>query len=1042
MSKTLLYCRRGVPFTVEEVHDILTHPEYEKTITDPPCKPCGGDVFLYSFKDSPQRRNDWRSDEYSWISNGVRLWPKKDPKVKKIYHKIKRAQGTRHFVRHSYTLLDGTCELVLLHYLGNEKEFQALPFGNRKENLGGMHTRSGRKVILDANPEPPQINEDFCSEPLSDSTDTPVSHPQNLEQRRNELKIERQCKRISHDDLFNVYELSQVLDGFIHEYTIIPLVLLVMGLQDVLSEINEIIQLNPDFPILFSYTETFEVGDFYLSTLLFKNVLFSESPLLPVMFMVCDSNTEDSHERLFVRLLEQCPSIDSENVVIATDGEKGIKNALDGVLPHCRRVMCWNRLRQNVKCWLKKHGTSSGKTKRYLADISNLLRSSSEQDYTSKVQSLGRKWSKAFFDYFREELHQTITVNAGSWVLKDMNIHHEKGGITANMPPSFHAALKRISGWEETSLEVIVLSLYAMQYFYWSETLHGLCNTGNLHLLPQFIKHSRSPEFTVFPRMACDPLQIMHLLQKGEFPEPRTEEKGRKSPSASRELRADFAAQNTLVTLCPQLGAFLVRGTKERSYIVHLFPKESCTCPSSRTCCHIRAARKAIGLPPVPRKRHRLQFAQLKQRKRQKLRSGRKFPRTKENVAGVPASDSVLLAVGTDLLEQENLHVVMDVGDEQPQSPLKCSEKGCTEADNEVFSRSPVTLPHNKTRLSKSHSCPSDPWYNCTFPTLVLQERGLVGSVANIYVYDYDLETLKGSNWVNDRIIDAFLASRMILAEELGHGRTVFMLSCHFMQTLMCESLSVQTMQFCMKYGVLQKDVLIIPVNDQRVHWILIVIILKTKTMLYLDSKHGLDRTIITAITSFLGHLYELDSGKPYTFEDWSFFAPTDIPRQDNSTDCGPFTCAIAHLVTSGVQLQFNQSDMAFIRPWIAREIVQYSGKTYLEKEEGYIPLEIVDATFKKQAMFQKSDIHVSRSCPPGSENTLTYCSKILPSLLEGCRSRCFMKDCCMRPSQNLTVVYCSKSCKGWYHCICLGIDSEDIPRAFVCQNCQSAFSK
>lgn len=63
----ILYCRKATPFTVEEAIDILSHPDYQKIVNDPPCKAIGGDVFLYSFKGSPQKRNDWRCDQYRWI---------------------------------------------------------------------------------------------------------------------------------------------------------------------------------------------------------------------------------------------------------------------------------------------------------------------------------------------------------------------------------------------------------------------------------------------------------------------------------------------------------------------------------------------------------------------------------------------------------------------------------------------------------------------------------------------------------------------------------------------------------------------------------------------------------------------------------------------------------------------------------------------------------------------------------------------------------------------------------------------------------------
>ncbi|CAI5799275.1 sentrin-specific protease 1 [Podarcis lilfordi] len=287
-------------------------------------------------------------------------------------------------------------------------------------------------------------------------------------------------------------------------------------------------------------------------------------------------------------------------------------------------------------------------------------------------------------------------------------------------------------------------------------------------------------------------------------------------------------------------------------------------------------------------------------------------------------------------------------------STPKSGKEDLTVTNIDSFDSSPIFSTQSEKCLDKSLICTSvPPWHNCTFPILSLQTMGLVGSVANICVYDYDINTLKGSNWINDRIIDTFLASRVIMAKELGHDGTIFPLSCHFMQ--ICQRLPVQALKNCLRFGVLKKDVLIIPVNDREVHWILIVIIFKRKTMLYLDSKHGLNHSVIDAITSFLTCLYEMDSKYPYSFADWSCFAPTDIPRQGNSSDYGPFTCTIAHLIASAAQLQFIQKNMAAIRPWIAKEIIQYCGKTYLEGQDKYFQVEIDAVPPKKRQILKES---------------------------------------------------------------------------------------
>ncbi len=52
----------------------------------------------------------------------------------------------------------------------------------------------------------------------------------------------------------------------------------------------------------------------------------------------------------------------------------------------------------------------------------------------------------------------------------------------------------------------------------------------------------------------------------------------------------------------PELKVFSVAANDHITHSVHLFPKETCTCPATTTCCHIIAARHSIGLETNNRK--------------------------------------------------------------------------------------------------------------------------------------------------------------------------------------------------------------------------------------------------------------------------------------------------------------------------------------------------------------------------------------------------------------------------------------------------------
>ena len=59
----------------------------------------------------------------------------------------------------------------------------------------------------------------------------------------------------------------------------------VCGIKHFLMECNRLLALHSTLPSsqFLSYDTTFQLGDFYLSPLLFRNTLFQKSPVMPVM---------------------------------------------------------------------------------------------------------------------------------------------------------------------------------------------------------------------------------------------------------------------------------------------------------------------------------------------------------------------------------------------------------------------------------------------------------------------------------------------------------------------------------------------------------------------------------------------------------------------------------------------------------------------------------------------------------------------------------------------------------------------------------------
>ena len=78
-----------------------------------------------------------------------------------------------------------------------------------------------------------------------------------------------------------------------------------------------------------------------------------------------------------------------------------------------------------------------------------------------------------------------------------------------------------------------------------------------------------------------------------------------------------------------KLGVFTVEGTGGNAHCVRIFPKESCTCPSTSRCYHIMAVRMSIGLDKPDDKPKKINLSLLRRntRSRRDKTSGRKVLR-------------------------------------------------------------------------------------------------------------------------------------------------------------------------------------------------------------------------------------------------------------------------------------------------------------------------------------------------------------------------------------------------------------------------------
>ena len=165
-----------------------------------------------------------------------------------------------------------------------------------------------------------------------------------------------------------------------------------------------------EYSQLLSYDTTFKLGNFYVSPLLFRNILFETKPVMPSLLMIHERKLKTTHDELMRVVSQLLPSLvnGSHTIPLVTDDEKGF-DAINGHLHKVCRLYCWNHIINTSKNWLRGHGATSSEIPVYVRNIRNLLHQPSEDEYLKLLTELKGSWSQAFVTYYMSEIHSKVS---------------------------------------------------------------------------------------------------------------------------------------------------------------------------------------------------------------------------------------------------------------------------------------------------------------------------------------------------------------------------------------------------------------------------------------------------------------------------------------------------------------------------------------------------------------------------------------------------------------------------------------------------------
>ncbi|KTG38319.1 hypothetical protein cypCar_00016678, partial [Cyprinus carpio] len=150
-----------------------------------------------------------------------------------------------------------------------------------------------------------------------------------------------------------------------------------------------------------------------------------------------------------------------------------------------------------------------------------------------------------------------------------------------------------------------------------------------------------------------------------------------------------------------------------------------------------------------------------------------------------------------------------------------------------------------------------------------------------------DLSTLYGQNWLNDQVMNMYGDLVMDSVPE--------------------------------KVDIFQKDLLLIPIHLE-VHWSLVSVDIKQRSITYFDSQRTLNRRCPKHIFKYLQAEAMIKEKRDF-LTGWKGFFKMNVGRQNNDSDCGAFVLQFCKCLALGHPFSFSQQDMPKLRRLMYKEL-------------------------------------------------------------------------------------------------------------------------
>lgn len=200
-------------------------------------------------------------------------------------------------------------------------------------------------------------------------------------------------------------------------------------------------------------------------------------------------------------------------------------------------------------------------------------------------------------------------------------------------------------------------------------------------------------------------------------------------------------------------------------------------------------------------------------------------------------------------------------------------------------------------------------------------QEEILNSAFKLKITREDIQTLETGEWLNDVVINFYMNLLVQRNDSEGYP-ALHVFSTFFYPKLKHGGYSA-VKRWTRGINLFEKEIILVPIH-QQVHWSLIEIDLRKRSIVYYDSMGHTGQSICETIFQYLQNESKTRRNMELDPLEWKQYSMTsaEIPQQLNRSDCGVFTCKYADYISRDQPVTFSQHHMPLFRKRMVWEIL------------------------------------------------------------------------------------------------------------------------